>query len=70
MVHLLHLLFSILVSLNSTSWRLFTCLCGIPEKGTPQVLDIPVETFVVRQAVCYVLQLDHMSHLEGVNLLV
>ena len=45
MVHLLHWLFSALVSVYPTSHRIFSCLGNILEDGLPPVEDIPVCDF-------------------------
>ena len=45
MVHLLHVLLSVLVGPYYTAWRLFACHVELPTKGLPPVVKIPVEAF-------------------------
>ena len=66
-VHILQLLFSVSVGMHSTARCLFTCLVGMPDKGLPLVVEIPVESFAARRSVRAILQADHISHLEGVT---
>ena len=66
-VHLLHSFLYVLVDLYSTTRSLFACQGELPNKGTPLVVELPIEVLAVRRYVCAVPRADHISHLGGVS---
>ena len=50
-VQLLHSLLSVSVGLYSMARRLFACCGELPLEGFPPVVDLPMDTFLVRRSV-------------------
>ena len=62
----MHLLFSVRVNAYLSQQRLFACLVELTAKPPPPVVEIQVESFVVRRSVRAVPRADHIIHIEGV----
>ena len=66
-VHLMHSLFFVWVDLYSTQGHMFVCLCQMPAKPPPPVVDIPDKAFLAQRSVRFMPQLDLVTHLGGIS---
>ena len=68
-VNLLHSLFSVLDGLYSMAQKILAFLGDLSDKGLPPVVEITTDAFAVQRAVRTVPRADHVSHLDGVTLI-
>ena len=64
MVHLLHSLFSVPVSLYSSYRKLYAYCVDLPCKRLPPVVDLDIDSFMFWHALCAVPRVDNVTHLE------
>ena len=65
-VHILHFIFSVLVSLCATERSLLLFRGELPSEGIPPIAEIPVDSLAVRRAISDVLREDQLVHVEGI----
>ena len=49
------------------AWWLLVCLGDLLGGGLPKVVELPMETFASQQSVRAGLQVEYLSHLEGIT---